>query len=95
MAITQITSMIVIILAIAVEVWWMLTHRDKYLLSIPNIIWLVHALVFYIALWKCTSINTNKQLFNEWGAALRLQGYITILMMGLYRMNGRFTKWIR
>jgi len=94
MTATQLTSMIVIILAIAVEVRWMLTHRDKYLLSVPNLIWLVHALVFYIALWGCTSINTNKQLFNEWGAALRLQGYITILMMGLYRIKGNTSKWI-
>jgi len=94
MTATQLTSMIVIILAIAVEVWWMLTHRDKYLIAIPNIIWLVHALVFYIALLYYFP-NHDKQLFNEWGAALRLQGYITVLMMGLYRMNGRFTKWIR
>ena len=89
MRFSQIISLALVIIAISFEIWWMCTHKEDLLLSIPKLSWLLHIFVFYIAIW----FNMPNIHFTLWSSALRLHGVITILSMTLYHMNGREDKW--
>lgn len=93
MNVMQVGNIAVIIVSLIAEGVWVRFNPDKALLAIPIVMWLVHSLIFYLVV-ACHPIKAVSGTYYEWSSGLRLQGYVTVLMLTLYRLNGRFLKWI-
>ena len=93
MNVMQVGSIAVIITSLIAEGVWVRFNPDKALLAVPVVLWLAHSLIFYlvVALHPQEAVSG---VFYDWSSGLRLQGYSTVLMLTLYRLNGRFMKWI-
>lgn len=89
----QYASIVVIVISLAVEFLWAINNRRKFLLAGPTIIWLIHSLAFYLT-WWIVHPNLRPDWIIDWGAAVRLHGYLTLLIMGLYRFQ-KDIKWMR
>jgi len=91
MRISQILSLILVIIAIIIEILWMMSHKTDALLAIPELCWLVHIFVFYIIMM----LDMFDISFTLWSSALRLHGVITVLSMSLYRISRRANGWAK
>lgn len=58
--------------------------REKLLIAIPMIVWMIHSLTFY-GYVSFLAPELNDPFIVEWSKALRLQGYGTVLMLSVYR----------
>lgn len=56
--------------------------KEKRLLSMPVIVWMIHAIAFYLCL---TIINIECEVIYVWRTSLEIHGYITILSLCIYR----------
>ena len=81
MSIENAINVFIICVIILLEIITAFKYKEKWLLSIPTMVWMVHALVFYFSI----PIIKNNVFINEWSRALRTHGYITMLSLGLYR----------
>ena len=81
MSIQNIVSLIIVAIIIFLEIKLMINKKSEWLLSVPVIIWMIHAVIFYFSI---LNIKDNL-LVNYWSQALRLEGYITLMMMSIYR----------
>ena len=81
MSIQNIISSFLALLIMAFEILTAIKHKSKWLLSIPTILWMIHALIFYY----CNASIENKVLVNLWSQTLRTHGYLTMLSLSIYR----------
>ena len=81
MSIQNIVSLIIVAIIIFLEIKLMINKKSEWLLSVPVIIWMIHTVIFYFSI---LNIKDNL-LVNYWSQALRLEGYITLMMMSIYR----------
>lgn len=86
MSAIQWLSFIAVINIIWIEVVWMRKTPSRNLVSIPTLAWMVHAVVFYMALLVDPSRNYSD--YSTWSSILRLHGFITLLMLGIYKIWG-------
>jgi len=76
-----IINLFLVCLVILLEVISAIKRKEKWLLSIPTITWMIHSLIFY----SLKPLIKNNMFVNEWSQALRTHGYTTMLSLGLYR----------
>jgi len=70
-----------IIAIIVFEILVSVIHPEKWLMSVPVIIWMLHSLVFRIMIGRTSDIL----IVNNWSTMLRTQGYLTLLSISIYR----------
>ena len=63
------------------EILLVLKKKRKWLLSMPMVLWMIHSFAFLVSNWSMM----DKLKVNSWSQNLRLQGYITILFLAIYR----------
>lgn len=74
-------SIFIVSCVIFLELLAICKKREKWLMSVPVVLWMAHTLIFYISLPNMTNVI----LINSWSHNLRLQGQITMLLLGAYR----------
>lgn len=77
----QLTSMLVIVAIMVLQLIWMLKHPDKWRWAVPIFLWVVHSFVFY------ASVFTTEWSHTDWSAILRMHGYISVLTIEAARMR--------
>jgi len=83
MNIQVIISLFLVSMIILFEILTACKHKEKWLLSIPSILWMIHSLIFY----SLKPLIKDNVFVNEWSQALRIHGYITMLSLGIYRYS--------
>lgn len=81
----NIISMVLIIASIYFEIRLASACKEKLLIGIPVVLWLLNSLLFYFF------VPMDVDFIMEWSRALRLHGYAVILMLSIYR----YEKFIR
>jgi len=81
MSIQNIISSLLVITIIIFEILTAIRHKSKWLLSIPTILWMIHALTFY----GSNRFIEDKIIVNLWSQTLRIHGYLTMLSLSIYR----------
>ena len=86
-------NVLILLVAITSECAWIYFNKSRWKVAIPMLLWLIHSLVFYAAIFLNPDPARVYLQFYNWSSMLRMQGYLTVLMMSLYRLNGGLLKW--
>jgi hypothetical protein len=65
--------------------------RNQRLWAVPMLVWMAHAIVFYIFLLAgrmSLSVRLPNEFYTNWSATLRLHGYLTVF-------SGELARWIQ
>src|SRR5574343_684492 len=88
---TQQALAVIRLLIVVAALWVILRNRctpQNLIYSLPYVFWLAHAgvyLVGYLALSATGKVNPVA--FNVWGAAMQIQGFLTVLMVEVARWH--------
>jgi hypothetical protein len=58
--------------------------KNKMLLAVPIIIWMIHT-IFFIITSLFFAQNMSEVFINNWLQSLQLHGYLTILSLSIYK----------
>lgn len=72
-------SIVTIVVAIILWLWWAVKYRQRWLLSVAPLSWLIHSLVF--ALVREMGIPLSVSGLNIWSTAIRLHGVILLIVI--------------
>jgi len=81
MSIQNIINSFILCVVIVLETVTAFKHKEKWLLAIPTIVWMIHGLIFYFSI----PLIKNNLFVNGWSQTLRTHGYITMLSLAIYR----------
>ena len=88
MTVPQWLSLTFASIALIIQIIWAVQNRAYWLRSVPMMLWLAHAVIFYVAvlLFPPEQYVTN---YSGWSSLLRLHGYMTVSSLALYRLINR------
>ena len=79
----NIISVFLVLFIIFFEILTALKNKDKTLLAIPMITWMLHSLLFYFM----SSRIDDKLFVNSWSQSLRMHGYLILASLSIYRFR--------
>ena len=88
MSVKNIIGAILVILICLFEILLVVKKKRKWLASVPLLLWMLQSLAFLIT----NNFIEDKKIVNAWSQNTRLQGYATLLFLGIYRYILYFKK---
>lgn len=85
MTASQWAALLFALIALVIEIIWANKYRAHWLMAVPMIIWLLHSVVYYLAIVLIPP-QYGVTNYSDWSSVLRLHGYMTIAMIGAYRI---------